>query len=57
MIGPIRFILALIWFAIGLGVVGTLKNCTATMANEAAIANKRGGISYGHWNRRMLNGK
>lgn len=57
MIGPFRFIFAIIWFAIGLGIIGTLKDCTANMANEAAIANRRGGISYGEWNRTLLDGR
>ncbi len=57
MMGPIRFVFAVIWFAIGLGVAGTLKDCTATMGKEAAIANKRGGISYGWWNRSLLEGR
>jgi hypothetical protein len=54
MIGPIRFIFVVIWFAIGLGIAGTLKDCTAIMANKAAIAHQHGGISYGWWNRRLV---
>lgn len=54
MIGPIRFVFAVIWFAIGLSIAGTLKDCTATMGKEAAIAHKRGGISYGWWNRQLV---
>lgn len=46
MIGPIRFVFVIIWFAIGLGIVGSLKDCTAMMGKEAAIATKRGGISW-----------
>lgn len=57
MIGPIRFVFVVIWFAIGLSIVGTLKDCTAMMGKEAAIAHKRGGISYGWWNRQLANAK
>ena len=52
--GPIRFVFTIIWFAIGLGIAGTLKDCTATMARHAAIAHKHGGISYGWWNRQLV---
>ena len=38
MLGPIRFVFVIIWFAIGLGIAGTLKDCTAIMGKEAAIA-------------------
>lgn len=47
MLGPFRFIFTIIWFAIGLGIAGTLKDRTAIMGREAAIAHQRGGISYG----------
>lgn len=57
MIGPIRFVFTIIWFAIGLAMVGTLKDCTASMGKEAAIAHKRGGISYSWWNRKLNSGK
>ena len=56
MLGPIRFVFVIIWFAIGLGIAGTLKDCTANMASEAATANKNGGISYKSWNGKILNG-
>lgn len=51
MVSPIKFVFTIIWFAIGLGMVGSLKECTAIMGKEAAIATKQGGISYGKWNR------
>jgi len=54
MIGPIRFVFTIIWFAIALSVVGTLKACTSIMAGQAAIANQRGGISYAWWNRQLV---
>ena len=55
--GPIQFVFVVIWFAIGLAMVGTLKDCTGSMAKEAATATKRGGISYGWWNRQLVGGK
>lgn len=57
MLGPIRFVFVIIWFAIGLSIVGTLKDATVSMSKEAAIAHKHGGISYGWWNRALLDGK
>lgn len=56
MSGPFRFVFTLIWFAIGLGMIGTLKDCTSAMGKEAAIAHQQGGISYGWWNRQLLSG-
>jgi hypothetical protein len=53
MAGPIKFVFTIIWFAIGLGMIGSLKECTAIMGKEAAIATKNGGISYGKWNRTL----
>jgi len=54
--GPFHFIFTIIWFAIGLGVAGTLKDCTATMGKEAANAHRLGGISYSWWNRQLVGG-
>lgn len=56
MLGPFRFIFTIIWFAIGLGIAGTLKDCTAMMGKEAAKAHQHGGISYGWWNRQLVDG-
>lgn len=53
MTGPIKFVFTVIWFAVGLGMIGSLKECTAIMGKEAAIATKHGGISYGKWNREL----
>jgi hypothetical protein len=53
MTGPIRFVFTVIWFAIGLAMVGTLKDCTATMMGHAAKAQKQT-ISYGWWNRQLM---
>lgn len=54
MIGPIRFVFTIIWFAIGLSMVGTLKDCTNAMGKEAVKAHQHGGISYRKWNRQLL---
>ncbi len=52
--GPINFVFIVIWFAIGLAMIGTLKDCTAKMGKEAAIVHKRGGISYKWWNTKLV---
>lgn len=57
MTGPIRFVFTIIWFAIGLAMVGTLKDCTGAMGREAAKAHMKGGISYGWWNRQLVGEK
>lgn len=51
--GPIGFVFTVIWFAIGLATVGTLKDCTMVMAGKAAKAQQQG-ISYGKWNRQLV---
>ena len=51
--GPIGFVFTVIWFAIGLAMVGTLKDCTMAMAGKAAMA-QRQSISYGRWNRQLV---
>ena len=56
MSGPIRFVFSIIWFAIGLSMIGTLQECTASMGRQAATAQKQDGISYGQWNRELLRG-
>ncbi len=53
MTGPFRFVFTIIWFAIGLAMVGTLKDCTATMAGEAVKAQGQA-ISHGWWNRQLI---
>ena len=56
MSGPVRFVFSIIWFAIGLNMIGTLQECTASMGHEAAKAQQRDTISYGKWNRELLRG-
>ncbi len=56
-LGPIRFVFAIVWFAIGLAVVGSLKEGTLLMAKQAATTHQRGGISFGKWNRQLVGGK
>ena len=53
MLGPVKFVFTILWFAIGLAMVGSLRDCTAIIANKAAIEHKKGGISYGEWNRTL----
>ncbi|NJM09529.1 MAG: hypothetical protein HC883_01115 [Bdellovibrionaceae bacterium] len=54
MIGPVRFVFSVMWFAIGLATLGTLKDCTMVMAGNAVEAHQHGGISYGWWNRQLV---
>lgn len=56
MSGPIRFVFSIIWFAIGLSMVGTLQECTASVGHAAASAQKQNPISFGLWNRALLTG-
>jgi len=51
--GPIRFVFMILWFAIGLSMIGELQTCTLAMAGKASAA-QRQMLSYGRWNRRLL---
>lgn len=50
MIGPIRFVFMILWFAIGLAVIGSLKDLTLIMASKAAKAHYQGGLSFRKFN-------
>lgn len=54
MLGPIRFVFMILWFAIGLAMIGSLKDLTMIMAGEAAKAHNSGGLSFRKFNE-MLN--
>lgn len=54
MIGIVRFIFVIIWFAFGLAMVGTLMDATRAMGHAAVKAHQHGGISYGKWNRELM---
>ncbi len=56
MSGPVRYVFSIIWFAIGLSTVGTLRECTASIGGAAVTAQQRDTISYGRWNRELLRG-
>ena len=56
MSGPIRFVFTIIWIAIGLSTIGTLKDCTSMMGKEAVKAHQQHGMSLTWWNN-QLNGK
>lgn len=55
--GIVRFIFVIIWFAIGLAMAGTLVDATRVMGHAAVKAHQHGGISYGKWNRELVNQK
>ncbi len=54
MIGPIRFVFTVWWFAIGLAVFGNLKECTLVMAGMAAKSQQAEAYSMGKWNRKLV---
>lgn len=53
MIGVIRFIFAIIWFALALGAAGTLLDATVFMKDQAAKSYIRGSISHKWWNDKL----
>lgn len=57
MSGPFRLVFTIIWFAIGLATVGTLKDCTMVMAGKAVHAHQSELISYSWWNRQLVGKK
>ena len=48
-----RLVQSLIAFAIGAAIIGSLGDLVFDSQREAAKALKRGGISYGQWNRQL----
>lgn len=56
MTGPIRFVYAVIWFAIALSTLGTLMEATKVMGGLAAES-QRSELSYGKWNRKLVRGR
>lgn len=55
MSGPIRFVFTVIWFAIALQSCGVLMDATKIMASIAVETHQHSGISYGWWNRQLVN--
>lgn len=53
MIGPVRFAFSVMWFAIGLATLGTLKDCMLVMAGMAAKSQQTEMLSLGKWNRQL----
>jgi hypothetical protein len=49
----VRFVGVLIWFAIGLSMVGTLRQCTAVLAGKASKSRQED-FSFGHWSRKLI---
>jgi hypothetical protein len=53
MSGPIKFVYTIIWFAIGLTMVGQLKTCTMIMAGMAVEA-QSSQLSLSKWNQQLV---
>lgn len=53
MVGPIRFIFSVLWFAIALSALGTLKACTQVLMGYAVEANQHQ-MSIKEWNKALL---
>lgn len=51
--GPVNFVFAIIWFAIGLSTLGLLKDCTMVMAGHAVQSQRHEVLSLGNWNRKI----
>lgn len=53
--GPISFVFTILWFAIGLATIGTIKECSRVMMGHALEAQENQ-MSLGKWNR-VLSGE
>ena len=53
MLGPIRFVFAVIWLAIALQTAGLLKDATLYMLGHAVKAHQHGGIKMEKWSRTL----
>lgn len=56
MSGPIRFVYMIIWIAIGMSTLGTLRDCTRVMAG-LANESQQNEFSLGKWNRLLTGTK
>lgn len=56
MVGPIRFVFSVLWLAIALNILGTLRSCTSSLGSMAAHSQQEQVLELGKWNR-VLNGK
>ncbi len=56
MAGPVRFVIMVLWIAIALDTLGTLRGCTRTFADKAAHSQQQENLELGQWNR-LLNAK
>lgn len=56
MLGIVQFVRSVVIFAIALAIAGTLVEATGCVGREAALAHRRGGISF-VWLNRQLVGK
>ena len=51
--GPISFVFTVLWFAIGLATLGTLKECTMLMIGHTIEA-QQNQLSLVHWNNKLM---
>jgi hypothetical protein len=54
MSGPFKFVFSIIWVAIGLSTLGTLKDCTMQMAGLAARSQQHDVLSLKALNRSVV---
>lgn len=52
-IGPVRFVISILWFAIALSAIGTIKDCSRIMAGYAVEANQQQ-LSLKKWNQKLI---
>ena len=52
--GPIKFVFAIMWFAIAVDTIGVLRSCTVAIGKSAIHSNRHEVMSLGQWNRRLL---
>lgn len=55
--GPVRFVFSVIWLAIVLDTLGTLRSCTKALGDKAAYSQRHEVISLGNWNRKLIGKK
>lgn len=51
--GPINFVFTVLWFAVGLATLGTLRDCSRVMMGYAIEANQKQ-MSLSAWNRELF---
>ena len=53
MLGPVRFVFTVLWIAIALHTLGSLRACTKYLGTKAGYSQQHETLELGKWNREL----